>query len=68
MISLSLHVPSILVGSLIGYIAVSIVWIASSCNENWSKGFGDGYNACRKLFEHKSEQTKTDDNRCKQEQ
>lgn len=68
MISLSLHVPSILVGFLIGYITVSIIWIASICNENWSKGFGDGYNACRKLFENKSEQTKTDDTRWKQEQ
>lgn len=61
MISLSLHIPSILVGFLIGYITISIVWIVSGFNENWSRGFGDGYNACRKSFKHKSVQTKIDD-------
>lgn len=61
MISFNIHVPSVVLGFLIGYIVVSIAWIVFSFNDNWSTGFGEGYSACRESFKRKSEQIKNDE-------
>lgn len=57
----NLHIPSIFIGFLIGYIVVSALWIAVSVNENWERGFSDGYKACSKYYKLKSEKTKNDE-------
>ena len=56
MISLNLHIPSIIIGFLLGYIAISILWFSFSFNENWDRGFSDGYKACIEYY--KSKKTK----------
>ena len=61
MISFNLHIPSIVIGFLLGYIVVSILWIIVSSNENWDRGFGNGYKACSEYYKLKSEKTKNDE-------
>lgn len=56
MISFNLHVPSIVIGFLLGYIVVSALWIAVSFNENWERGFGEGYEAARKAAKREYEE------------
>ena len=51
MISFNLHIPSIIVGFLLGYILVSIMWIITSTDNNWHIGFGEGYEVGRKNAE-----------------
>ena len=58
MISFNLHIPSIFIGFLIGYIVVSVMWIVVSFNENWERGFGEGYKAGRKATKDEFEKTK----------
>ena len=58
MISFNLHIPSIFIGVLIGYIVVSVLWIVVSFNENWDKGFGEGYKVGRKVTKDEFEETK----------
>lgn len=45
MLSFTLHIPSIAVGFILGYIIISILWIMFSYSEERSTGFGDGYKA-----------------------
>jgi hypothetical protein len=61
MISFNLHITSIVIGFLLGYIVVSILWIIVSSNENWDRGFGNGYKACSEYYKLKSEKTKNDE-------
>lgn len=61
MISFNLHIPSIFIGILIGYIVVSILWIVVSFNENWDRGFGDGYKACSEFYKLKTDKTKNNE-------
>lgn len=58
MISFSMHIPSIIIGFLLGYIFVSVMWIVFYFNGNWSMGFGDGYNACSEFYKRKYEKAK----------
>ena len=58
MISFNLHIPSIVIGFLLGYIVVTILWIIVFFNENWDRGFGDGYKACSEYYKFKSEKIK----------
>lgn len=60
-ISFTLHIPSIVIGFLLGYIVVSILLIIVSFSENWDRGFGDGYKACSEYYKLKSEKTKNDE-------
>ena len=56
MISFSIHIPSIVIGFLLGYIVISILWIIVSFNENWDRGFGEGYEAARKIAKREYEE------------
>lgn len=56
MISFNLHIPSIFIGVLIGYIFVSVLWIALFFDENWERGFGEGYEAARKIAKREYEE------------
>lgn len=56
MISFNLHIPSIFIGFLIGYIVVSVLWIIVSFNENWERGFGEGYKAARETAKREYEE------------
>lgn len=58
MISFNLHIPSIIVGLLFGYILVSIMWIITSTDNNWYIGFGEGYKVGRKDVEDEFKETK----------
>ncbi len=61
MISFNLHIPSIVIVFLVGYIVISILWIIVSFNENWDMGFSDGYKACIEYYKLKSEKTKNNE-------
>ena len=54
MISFNLHIPSIVIGFLLGSIIISILWIIVSL-------FGDVYMACIEYYKLKSEKTKNDE-------
>lgn len=56
MISFNLHIPSIIIGFLLGYIVISIMWIVFSFDENWDRGFGKGYEAARKIAKSEYEE------------
>ena len=58
MISFSIHIPSIVIGFLLGYIVISILWIIVSFNENWDRGFSDGYKACSEYYKLEYEKIK----------
>lgn len=58
MISFNLHIPSIIVGFLLGYILVSIMWIITSTDNNWHIGFGEGYEVGRKSVEDEFKEMK----------
>ena len=45
MIEFSIHLPSVLVGFFIGYILISIAWVATSIDRNWDEGYTAGCNA-----------------------
>ena len=61
MISFNLHIPSIVIGFLLGYITISILWLSVSFNENWDRGFSDGYKACIEYYKLKFEKIKNDE-------
>ena len=56
MISFNLHIPSIVIGFLLGYIVVSALWTVVYFNKNWERGFGEGYNAARKTAKREYEE------------
>lgn len=56
MISFNLHIPSIVIGFLLGYVVISALWIVVSFNENWERGFGEGYEAARKTAKREYEE------------
>ncbi len=51
MISLSLHIPSILIGFILGYVGVSILFFKMMYDERYDNGFGRGWNCGHKYIE-----------------
>ena len=44
MIAISIHIPSVLIGFLIGYIVVATLWISiTEKDASWGNGWGYGY-------------------------
>ena len=51
MINISLHIPSLLVGAVIGYAVVALIWILTANGEQWHVGFSEGFKAGNKKRE-----------------
>ena len=51
MISLSIHIPSIIIGFILGYIGVSILLLVMMYDERYDSGFGNGWDCGHKYIE-----------------
>lgn len=51
MISLSIHIPSVIIGFVLGYIGVSILFFMIMYDERYDNGFGYGYDCGYKYIE-----------------
>lgn len=60
MITFNLHIASIIVGLLLGYILCSVVLTIIFFNDNWDRGFGNGFEACRKYMERQYKESQNE--------
>lgn len=51
MISLSIHIPSIIIGFILGYIVISILFLKMMYDERYDSGFSHGWNCGHKYIE-----------------
>ena len=51
MISLSIHIPSIIIGFILGYIGVSILFFVMMYGERYDNGFSRGYDCGHEYIE-----------------
>ena len=51
MISLSIHIPSVIIGFILGYIGVSILFFVMMYDERYDNGFSRGWNCGHKYIE-----------------
>lgn len=51
MISLSIHMPSVIIGFILGYIIFSIFFLIMMYDERYNNGFGQGWNCGHKYIE-----------------
>ena len=51
MISLSIHIPSVIIGFILGYIGISILFFVIMYGERYNNGFGQGWDCGHKYIE-----------------
>lgn len=51
MINLSIHIPSVIIGFILGYIGISILFLKMMYDERYDSGFGHGWNCGHKYVE-----------------
>ena len=63
MIEISIHMPSILIGFLLGYVVVTTVMLLVFFGEKWHNGFSAGWEGGKKFAEDrmKEKENKTDE-------
>jgi len=51
MINLSIHLPSVLIGIIIGYIFIATVFFKINFDNRWDEGFSTGWQSGKKFAE-----------------
>ena len=51
MISLSIHIPSVIIGFILGYICVSILFLVMMYDRKYDYGFSEGWDCGHKYIE-----------------
>jgi len=57
MTTITFHLPSLLVGAVVGFLSGGFVFFLTLFGERWSVGFSDGWNCGKEYGEKKREKS-----------